>query len=147
MGLTSPTIILEPEGKNTAPAVALTELVVPASDPEVTFLVLSADPYVGKPAALIDAVGKAASAWTQSKSVTFGLVPSRPETGYGYIRRGEVLTIDVSVLEEFVEKPDQPTAEGYMASGNYVWNSGKFMLTAAIFGIARTVSAGDGPSL
>ena len=131
LGITSPTIILEPEGKNTAPAIALAALAASASDPEVNLLVLPADHYVGKPAALIDAIEKAASASSQGKLVTFGLVPSRPETGYGYIKRGEALATDVSVLEQFVEKPDQPTAEAYIASGDYVWNSGMFMFTAA----------------
>ena len=133
LGLTSPTIILEPEGKNTAPAIALAAIAASASDSEVNLLVLPADHYVGKPTALIDAVEKAASAASQGKLVTFGLVPSHPETGYGYIRRGKALAIDVSVLERFVEKPDQPTAEGYIASGDYVWNSGMFMFTAGQF--------------
>ena len=131
LGLTSPTIILEPEGKNTAPAIALAALAASVSDPEVNLLVLPADHYVGKPAALIDAIEKAAFASSQGKLVTFGLVPSRPETGYGYIKQGETLAPDVSVLEQFVEKPDQPTAEGYIASRDYVWNSGMFMFTAA----------------
>ena len=133
LGLTSPTIILEPEGRNTAPAIALAAFAASALDPEANLLVLPADHYVGKPSALIDAIEKAASASSQGKLVTFGLVPSRPETGYGYIKRGEALAADVFVLEQFVEKPDQPTAEGYIASGDYVWNSGMFMFTAAQF--------------
>jgi mannose-1-phosphate guanylyltransferase/mannose-6-phosphate isomerase len=133
LGISSPTIILEPEGKNTAPAIALAALAAEASDPEANLLVLPADHYVGKPAALIEAIQKAASASEQGKLVTFGLVPSRPETGYGYIKRGEALAPDVSVLEQFVEKPDQATAEGYIASGDYVWNSGMFMFTAGRF--------------
>ena len=133
LGLTSPKIILEPEGKNTAPAIALAAIAASASDPEVNLLVLPADHYVGEPAALIDAIEKAASASSQGKLVTFGLVPSRPETGYGYIKQGEALATDVSVLEQFVEKPDQSTAEAYIASGDYVWNSGMFMFTAGQF--------------
>ena len=133
LGVTSPTIILEPEGKNTAPAIALAAIAASALDPESNLLVLPADHYVGKSAALIDAVEKAASASSQGKLVTFGIVPSRPETGYGYIKRGEALTADVSVLEQFVEKPDQQTAEAYIASGDYVWNSGMFMFTSTQF--------------
>ena len=133
LGISSPTIILEPEGKNTAPAITLAALAAEASDPEANLLVLPADHYVGKPAALIEAIQKAASASEQGKLVTFGLVPSRPETGYGYIKRGEALAPDVSVLEQFVEKPDQATAEGYIASGDYVWNSAMFMFTAGRF--------------
>ncbi len=133
LGITAPTIILEPEGKNTAPAIALAALAASVSDPDVNLLVLPADHYVGKPAALIGAIEKASSASAQGKLVTFGLVPSRPETGYGYIKRGEALAPEVSVLEQFVEKPDQRTAEGYIASGDYVWNSGMFMFTAGRF--------------
>ena len=133
LGFTSPRIILEPEGKNTAPAIALAAIAALASDPEVNLLVLPADHYVGKPAALIDAIEKAASASSQGKLVNFGLVPSRSETGYGYIKRGEALATDVSVLERFVEKPDQPTVETYIASGDYVWNSGMFMFTVGQF--------------
>ncbi len=133
LGITAPTIILEPEGKNTAPAIALAALAASASDPDVNLLVLPADHYVGKPASLIGAIEKASSASAQGKLVTFGLVPSRPETGYGYIKRGEALAPEVSVLEQFVEKPDQRTAEGYIASGDYLWNSGMFMFTAGRF--------------
>ena len=133
LGLTSPTVILEPEGKNTAPGIALAALAASAADPEAQLLVLPADHYVGKPDALIKAIEKAASVSEKGKLVTFGLVPSRAETGYGYIKRGEALASDVFVLEQFVEKPDQPTAEGYIASGDYVWNSGMFMFTAAQF--------------
>jgi mannose-1-phosphate guanylyltransferase/mannose-6-phosphate isomerase len=133
LGITAPTIILEPEGKNTAPAIALAALAASVSDPDVNLLVLPADHYVGKPTALVDAIEKASSASAQGKLVTFGLVPSRPETGYGYIKRGETLAPEVSVLEQFVEKPDQRTAEGYIASGDYVWNSGMFMFTAVRF--------------
>ena len=133
LGITAPTIILEPEGKNTAPAIALEALAASVSDPDVNLLVLPADHYVGKPAALVEAIEKASSASAQGKLVTFGLVPSRPETGYGYIKRGEALAADVSVLEKFVEKPDQPTAEGYIVSGDYVWHSGMFMFTAGRF--------------
>ena len=133
LGITAPTIILEPEGKNTAPAIALAALAASVPDPDVNLLVLPADHYVGKPAALIDAIEKASSASAQGKLVTFGLVPSRPETGYGYIKRGEALAPEVSVLEQFVEKPDQRTAEGYIASGDYLWNSGMFMFTAGRF--------------
>ena len=76
LGISSPTIILEPEGKNTAPAIALAALAAEASDPEANLLVLPADHYVGKPAALIEAIQKAASASEQGKLVTFGLIPS-----------------------------------------------------------------------
>ena len=88
LGISSPTIILEPEGRNTAPAIALAALAASVSDPDVNLLVLPADHYVGKPAALVDAIERAIAASEQGKLVTFGLVPSRAETGYGYIKRG-----------------------------------------------------------
>jgi mannose-1-phosphate guanylyltransferase/mannose-6-phosphate isomerase len=133
LGIASPTIILEPEGKNTAPAIALAALAASQTDPNANLLVLPADHYVGKPSALINAIQKAAAASEQGKLVTFGLVPSRPETGYGYIKCGDALGSDVSVLDQFVEKPDQTTAKGYIDSGDYLWNSGMFMFTAARF--------------
>ena len=129
----SPTIILEPEGRNTAPAIALAAQAASKMDPDATLLVLPADHYVGKPDALLAAIGKAEVAAMQGKLVTFGLVPSQPETGYGYIKRGEALSPDVAVLDKFVEKPSQETAEAYIASGDYVWNSGMFMFTAQAF--------------
>ena len=133
LGISSPTIILEPEGRNTAPAIALAALAASLDDPDTNLLVLPADHYVGKPAALVDAIERATAASEQGKLVTFGLVPSRAETGYGYIKRGVALAIGVNVLEQFVEKPDQTTAEHYVASGDYVWNSGMFMFKAACF--------------
>ena len=133
LGIDSPTIILEPEGKNTAPAIALAAHEASKMNADANLLILPADHYVGKPAALLAAIGNAATASIQGKLVTFGLVPSQPETGYGYIKRGEALSPDVAVLDKFVEKPNQETAEAYIASGDYVWNSGMFMFTAQTF--------------
>ena len=133
LGIDSPTIILEPEGKNTAPAIALAAHEASKMNADANLLILPADHYVGKPAALLAAIGNAATASIEGKLVTFGLVPSQPETGYGYIKRGEALSPDVAVLDKFVEKPNQETAEAYIASGDYVWNSGMFMFTAQTF--------------
>ena len=82
LSVDSPTIILEPEGRNTAPAIALAAQAASKMDPDATLLVLPADHYVGKPDALLAAIGKAEVAAMQGKLVTFGLVPSQPETGY-----------------------------------------------------------------
>ena len=130
LGIESASIILEPEGKNTAPAIALAALVAAKTDPNSMLLVLPADHYVGKPDILCSAIKKATEAASTDKLVTFGLVPSQPETGYGYIKRGETLFDNVAVLDQFVEKPDQETAEAYLESGEYVWNSGIFMFKA-----------------
>ena len=131
LGIESASIILEPEGKNTAPAIALAALVATKNDPDSMLLVLPADHYVGKPDILCSAIKKATEAASADKLVTFGLVPSQPETGYGYIKRGETLFDNVAVLDQFVEKPDQETAEAYLESGEYVWNSGIFMFKAS----------------
>ena len=133
LGIEQATIILEPEGKNTAPAIALAAHAASASDPESLLLVLPADHYIGRPEDLRNAVTAAIDVASDQKLVTFGLIPSRPETGYGYIKRGADITEHAAVLETFVEKPDVETAEAYLASGEYVWNSGMFMFSAQAY--------------
>ena len=127
------TIILEPEGKNTAPAIALAAHAALASDPDSLLLVLPADHHIGRPEDLRAAVGAAVEVASDQKLVTFGLIPSRPETGYGYIKRGAAITENAAELETFVEKPDIETAEAYLATGDYVWNSGMFMFSAEAY--------------
>ena len=133
LGIEQATIILEPEGKNTAPAIVLAAHAASASDPDSLLLVLPADHYIGRPEDLRDAVNAAVDVASDQKLVTFGLIPSRPETGYGYIKRGAAITKKAAVLETFVEKPDVETAEAYLASGEYVWNSGMFMFSAQAY--------------
>ena len=133
LGIDKATIILEPEGKNTAPAIALAAYAASASDPESLLLVLPADHYIGRPEGLRNAVTAAIGVASDQKLVTFGLIPSRPETGYGYIKRGAAITEHAANLETFVEKPDVQTAEAYLASGEYVWNSGMFMFSAQAY--------------
>ena len=133
LGIEQATIILEPEGKNTAPAIALAAHAASASDPESLLLVLPADHYIGRPEDLRNAVTAAIDVASDQKLVTFGLIPSRPETGYGYIKRGADITEHAANLETFVEKPDVETAEAYLASGEYVWNSGMFMFSAQAY--------------
>ena len=145
LGIEQATIILEPEGKNTAPAIALAAHAASASDPESLLLVLPADHYIGRPEDLRNAVTAAIDVASDQKLVTFGLIPSRPETGYGYIKRGADITEHAAVLETFVEKPDVETAEAYLASGEYVWNSGMFMFSAQAYLSALGIeSAGYG---
>ncbi|MCH1487568.1 MAG: mannose-1-phosphate guanylyltransferase/mannose-6-phosphate isomerase [Pseudomonadales bacterium] len=125
-------VILEPCAKNTAPAVTCAALHIAASNPDATMLVLPADHLITNEAALHESLLAASAAAEQSHLVTFGVVPTHAETGYGYIRKTEPLEgLLASGIEEFVEKPDFATAQQYLAGGNYLWNSGMFMFKAA----------------
>lgn len=123
-------IILEPEGRNTAPAIALAALTVEQESPDALLLVLPADHYIADDGAFHAALARAAVLASEGRLVTFGVVPTGPETGYGYIRCGETLGDAAADLAEFVEKPDLATAESYVAAGNYLWNSGMFLFRA-----------------
>ncbi|SDX06703.1 mannose-1-phosphate guanylyltransferase/mannose-6-phosphate isomerase [Marinobacter mobilis] len=120
-------IILEPVGRNTAPAIALAALA--ASDPEELLLVMPSDHVLKDIEAFRVAVRKGAEAARKGKLVTFGIVPSAPHTGYGYIRTGEDLG-GYSEVAAFVEKPDEATARQYLNEGGYLWNSGMFLFRA-----------------
>ena len=125
-------IILEPEGRNTAPAVALAALIAAETDPDTVLLVMPADHDIRNPGAFREAVSAGLEAAAQGKLVTFGIVPDRPETGYGYIksaRKGGA----AAPVERFVEKPDSATAEAYVDSGDYFWNSGIFLFSAGAY--------------
>ena len=133
VNLEASALILEPVGRNTAPAVALAALYAVADDPDALLLVLPADHVIQDVEAFVAAVGKAVPLAQQGRLMTFGVVPSSPETGYGYIKCGESLGGDLYGLERFVEKPDAPTAAAYLESGSYLWNSGMFLLGAAAY--------------
>ncbi|MGK2284941.1 mannose-1-phosphate guanylyltransferase/mannose-6-phosphate isomerase [Pedomonas sp. V897] len=127
-------IILEPEGRNTAPAIALAARFALERDPEALLLVMPSDHLIRDEAAFAAAVEAAAvAAGERHALLTFGIRPDRPETGYGYICCGAPLEghNDVHAVDRFVEKPDLKTAETYVADGNYVWNSGIFLFRAA----------------
>lgn len=124
--LTVGPIILEPVGRNTAPAAAAAAAL--AEDPATVILMLPADHFIRNQEAFLDAVEAGAKAAQEGALVTFGVVPNAPETGYGYIKAGSAGS--VRDVEEFKEKPNQPTAEAYLASGSYFWNSGIFMFRA-----------------
>ncbi|WP_066018124.1 mannose-1-phosphate guanylyltransferase/mannose-6-phosphate isomerase [Endozoicomonas atrinae] len=155
MGRSAEAIILEPVGRNTAPAVALAALKAqnsqPATHNDPILLVLAADHVIQDEKAFHLAVEAALPAAMEGKLVTFGIVPTHPETGYGYIKAGEQLIgngeegvavqhaepkthnsslTSIYSVEQFVEKPDQETAQGYLASGDYYWNSGMFLFKA-----------------
>ncbi|NHN39565.1 mannose-1-phosphate guanylyltransferase/mannose-6-phosphate isomerase [Pseudomaricurvus alcaniphilus] len=126
-------IILEPAGRNTAPAVALAALQAQkqSSSGDPLLLILAADHVIRDVPAFQKAVITAASFAEKGQLVTFGIVPTGPETGYGYIRTGEELSGLAHNVAEFVEKPNLATAEQYVSSGNYLWNSGMFMFKAS----------------
>lgn len=126
-------IILEPVGRNTAPAIALAALQSmsnSSNDDEPLLLVLAADHIIENELAFTNAVKKAQSSAVSDKLVTFGIVPNSPETGYGYIRAG-LQQGDAYTVSEFVEKPDLATAEKYLAENDYYWNSGMFLFKAS----------------
>ncbi|HBI70977.1 MAG TPA: mannose-1-phosphate guanylyltransferase/mannose-6-phosphate isomerase [Massilia sp.] len=131
-GITPLGILLEPVGRNTAPAVAAAAHFLKSVDPEAVMLVLPADHVITDREAFKDAVLRAASMVQGGGLATFGIVPKSPETGYGYIRRGAALAncADCYAVERFVEKPDLATAQAFLADGGYYWNSGMFMFAA-----------------
>ncbi|MCA1247059.1 mannose-1-phosphate guanylyltransferase/mannose-6-phosphate isomerase [Massilia sp. MS-15] len=131
-GITPLGILLEPVGRNTAPAVAAAAHYLKAIDPEAIMLVLPADHVIENGAAFRDAVQRAVTLVGQGALATFGIVPQSPETGYGYIRRGEAVANcgDCYRVARFVEKPDAATAQGFLDEGGYYWNSGMFMFHA-----------------
>ncbi len=125
-------IILEPEGRNTAPAVALAALLANSVHPDVLLLVMPADHVIRDVGAFQAAVKLGIPAAASGKLVTFGIVPTSPETGYGYIKASPDGSDPVAV-EQFVEKPDAETATRYVDSGEYFWNSGLFLLDASAY--------------
>ena len=133
VGLEAGALILEPQGRNTAPAVALAAIHALEADPEALLLVLPADHLITEVAAFVDAVTRAIHLAEQERLVTFGVVPATAETGYGYIKCGATISDDIFDLEQFVEKPDAATARAYLESGNYLWNSGMFLFRAATY--------------
>ena len=125
------TIILEPEGRNTAPALTLAALYLAARDQDALMLAMPADHVITDRAGFIEAINRGRQHAEDGELVTFGVTPDVAETSYGYIRRGATLDAGKTWrVSGFVEKPDQATAEQYLASGEYDWNSGIFLLRA-----------------
>ena len=123
-------ILLEPVGRNTAPAIALAALQSITSEEDTLLLVLAADHVIPDVEAFRAAVEAARPLAESGKLVTFGIVATGPETGYGYIRRGGK-TGEGYAVDKFVEKPDLETAQSYVDSGDYYWNSGMFLMRAS----------------
>lgn len=130
LDIQSPNIILEPVGRNTAPAIAIAALQAIAAGENPLLLVLAADHVIDNIPSFHQAINTAKEQAEQSKLVTFGIVPTSANTGYGYIQADEKNS--VSKVAAFVEKPDLATATQYVASGNYYWNSGMFMFKASV---------------
>ncbi|HEJ9095207.1 TPA: mannose-1-phosphate guanylyltransferase/mannose-6-phosphate isomerase [Serratia odorifera] len=126
-------IILEPMGRNTAPAVALAAHLAAESAPGDTLLVLAADHLIKKVDVFHDAIKLAMEYAAKEQLVTFGIIPEHPETGYGYIKRGSAFCDACFKVDAFVEKPCLEKAQAYLASGEYSWNSGMFMFKADSF--------------
>ncbi len=131
LGLEAAAIVLEPAARNTAPAVALAALAAKSEGDDPILLILPADHVINDLAAFHVAIAQAQEAAESDKLVTFGIVPTHAETGYGYINAEGADT--VRTVRQFVEKPNKATAEKYLASGEYFWNSGMFAFKASVF--------------
>jgi mannose-1-phosphate guanylyltransferase len=130
-------IILEPAGRNTAPAIALAAIATLKKGLDPLLLILAADHMIVDDQEFRRIVSAAIPCALQDKLVTFGIVPTAPETGYGYIQAANSLDIGsdetVYAVKQFVEKPNLDTAEQYLASGDYYWNSGMFLFKASVY--------------
>ena len=122
-------LIVEPTGRNTAPAIALAAALLPS---DAVMLVCPSDHYIRDPAAFREAVAKAVGLAAEGHLVSIAVTPDRPATGFGYIKRGQPLGQGYRT-DRFVEKPDQQRAEGFLASGDYFWNAGIFALRAGTY--------------
>jgi mannose-1-phosphate guanylyltransferase/mannose-6-phosphate isomerase len=135
IGVEPKAILLEPVARNTGPAIAAAALWLLARDPDALMLVQPSDHVIADSDAFHRAVMRGLAAAQDGHLVTFGVKPTRPDTGYGYIQSGEALkNLDgVHAVDRFVEKPDRPTAERFLQSGTFFWNSGIFLLSARTY--------------
>jgi mannose-1-phosphate guanylyltransferase / mannose-6-phosphate isomerase len=134
IAITPSALLLEPVGRNTAPAACVAALLLVESEAEPLMLVLPSDHRIGDREAFLAAVDRAAAAARQGALVCFGITPERPEIGYGYVRRGAALTTDGTFsVVEFIEKPDAAHARQFVAAGEYFWNGGIFLFPARLY--------------
>jgi mannose-1-phosphate guanylyltransferase/mannose-6-phosphate isomerase len=126
-------IVLEPSGRNTAPALTCAALLASETGADPLLLMMPADHLVGEPANFQAAIEAGCAFAGEGRLVTFGVVPTHPETGYGYIQLGDSLggPVSANVIAAFKEKPDMPTAEQYLAAGTFRWNAGIFLVSAS----------------
>lgn len=130
MGIAPMGIAIEPEGRNTAPAAIAAALMVHQHDPEGMVLLVPSDHAVNNPDSFRAAIAAGRPAAAEGQIVTFGIAPTRPETGYGWLERGDETHPNVNHLARFVEKPDTETAERLLADDRYLWNAGVFLARA-----------------
>ncbi|MBB3332630.1 mannose-1-phosphate guanylyltransferase [Halomonas campaniensis] len=130
-GVQGATLLLEPEGRGTAPAIALAALLAHGEGREGPLLVLPSDHHLGDEGAFREAVASAARLADRGRLVTFGVVPTRAETGFGYLQAGDPLGGEGFVVARFVEKPAIERAEAFLAAGDHYWNSGIFVMRPA----------------
>ncbi len=123
-------VIVEPVARNTAPAIGLAAVRVLREDPDATICILPSDHHIARPDAFRDAISLAANACQGGDLLTIGIQPTRPETGYGYLRRGAARGNGAFQVEAFVEKPDPATAARYISDSAYSWNAGIFVFRA-----------------
>ncbi|HIF9447281.1 TPA: mannose-1-phosphate guanylyltransferase/mannose-6-phosphate isomerase [Photobacterium damselae] len=133
MNINDSSIILEPIGRNTAPAIALAAFKAISNGDDPLLLVLAADHVIKNELAFTDAVNLAAPEALKGRLITFGIVPTHAETGYGYIKQGQAISDEIYHVEAFVEKPDFITAKNYLHHGGYCWNSGMFLFKASVY--------------
>ncbi|MBF9032134.1 mannose-1-phosphate guanylyltransferase/mannose-6-phosphate isomerase [Rhodobacterales bacterium HKCCE3408] len=131
IGLSDARVVIEPVGRDTAPAVLTAALMLMEDDPEAIMLVAPSDHVIGDTEAFLAAVAQGAEAAGQGALVTFGVTPDRPETGYGYLELSAAPDGGAVQLKSFREKPDLATAESFLAAGTYLWNAGLFLFRAA----------------
>ncbi len=129
----SGTILLEPKGRNTAPAIALAAFAALSGGGDPLLLVLPSDHVLKPQDVFAEAVARARACAESGRIVTFGITPDAPETGFGYIRRGGALPSGGYAVARFVEKPDLARAEAMLADGGYLWNSGMLLFRASIY--------------
>ena len=139
VGIALGSALLEPVGRNTAPALTLAALAAVQNGQDPVLVVTPADQTIAKPAAFTAAVQQAIAQAEQGNIVILGVTPDKPETGYGYIKvashceeRSDA-AIQSLIVQAFVEKPNQSTAEGYLKEGGYYWNAGMFVLKASVW--------------
>jgi mannose-1-phosphate guanylyltransferase/mannose-1-phosphate guanylyltransferase/mannose-6-phosphate isomerase len=138
VGIEAGALILEPAARNTAPAIALAAC---AAEPDTILLVMPSDQVISDVPAFHAAIERAVPLVEAGWLATFGIAPTAPETGYGYICRGEEIAPGAHRVERFVEKPDLATAQSYLAQGCFSWNGGIFLFTAASYMAALDLHA------
>lgn len=126
-------LILEPKGRNTAPALAMAALAIQESNPDGLMLALPSDHAIGDMSAFLQGIERARLCAAQEYIVTFGILPERPETGFGYIQQGQALDNGSYRVARFIEKPAAQAAQDMLAQGGFYWNSGMFLMSPSLF--------------